>query len=422
MRSSIVAAAAVASMVLAVPAVAGAASVYVSNSSPVGSGRSCASPGYATIQSAIEAVSANTAVKVCGGTYSEQLEITKGVKLQLASGSGTVRVAMPATPANSKTTCDTEGGLEQRDEISICTSETVSITGLTVEAEIPLETCAGGLYDIFVGGGATLKATSDDIVGASTTVNADKGCQHGVALEVGLKTPVEVGHATLKNVNVSGYEKNGPTVKAAGSSLAILNSTVTGEGPSPYIAQNGVQISYGATGTIKNTMVSGNECEESGVCSATGEQASGVLFYGAAAGSSVKSSKIEQNDIGGAYVSLSPTEPSSPEVKFVSTVFQSDRYEGVLLEQGKASLTKDTIDGTALYGLAINQYSGQPYAPGGEAKGCTIEGMSTAGVVVFSDKEPGDPPGSFKLSTSSNSIEHNATPVINESNNYTITN
>ncbi|MGO9490574.1 MAG: right-handed parallel beta-helix repeat-containing protein [Solirubrobacteraceae bacterium] len=409
-------------LALALPALASAAGVYVSNSNPVGSGTSCASPGYATIQAALAA--GGTKINVCGGTYTEQLEITKAVKLQLASGAGTARVVMPATPADSLTSCDTAAGVEpgQKDEISICTAETVSISGLVIEAVVPLETCAGGLYGIFVAGGGTLNASNDTIVGASTSLNAFKGCQHGVALEVGLKTPAEVGHANLKNVNVSGYEKNGPTVKSAGSTLTIKSSTVTGEGPSPYIAQNGIEVAYGAKGSVSGTTVSGNECELSGVCSATtlGEQATGVLFYGAASGSGVTSSTFTHNDIGAYYASTSPTAPSSPEVSIADSEFTNNRYEGILLEEGNALVKGDKVNGSGRYGLALNQLASEPYAPGGEAERCTIEGMSKAGVVVFSDKQPGDPAGKFTLKM--NSIEKNAVPVINESSNYTLVN
>ena len=146
--------------------------------------------------------------------------------------------------------------------------ERSSVNNLNVQAITTTTGCGGQLYGIFVGGGGTLKATNDVIDGASTSVAALKGCQYGVAVEIGNKTPAEVGHGVLKQVTVTGYQKNGPTVKSPGSTLSISASTITGEGPSPYTAQNGVEVAYGAKGTVKSTVISDNECELAGACSA----------------------------------------------------------------------------------------------------------------------------------------------------------
>jgi hypothetical protein len=110
-------------------------------------------------------------------------------------------------------------------------------------------------------------------------------------------SPNEQADATLKKVTSIGYEKNGPTVSGTGSTLSMKSSTVTGEGPTPYIAQNGVQVAFGAKGIIKSSEITGNECDVAS-CSAAGEKATGVLFYEAAAGSSIASSHVNDNDMG----------------------------------------------------------------------------------------------------------------------------
>ena len=84
--------------VLAVPAAANAAGVYVSNSSPVvPGGKSCTEPSFTSVQAAINA--GGSSINVCPGTYTEQLEITKAVKLTAIDGPGTATLAMPATAA-----------------------------------------------------------------------------------------------------------------------------------------------------------------------------------------------------------------------------------------------------------------------------------------------------------------------------------
>ena len=70
-------------------------------------GTSCADPGYSTITDALTAASPGDTIKVCAGTYDEQLAITQGVTLQ---AKGPVTVAGSRRLANNLTTCDADGG------------------------------------------------------------------------------------------------------------------------------------------------------------------------------------------------------------------------------------------------------------------------------------------------------------------------
>jgi hypothetical protein len=397
---------------------ASAATVYVSNSAPVvPGGKSCAQPGYKTVQEGINA-SAGGTVNVCPGTYTEQVGITQGVKLTAVSGVGTATLAMPASPVPSTSVCDTKAGSEpQIDEISICTGATVTLTGVTVEAIVPLETCEDGLNAIFVAGGGTLKASSMTINGASSSLNNFKGCQHGIAVRVGSASKEEVGHATLKGVTVKGYEKNGPTVTFKGSTLSMSTSTVTGEGPTPYIAQNGIEAAFGGQAKIKSTTVTGNECNV-GSCGATGEQASGVLFFEAAPGSQLTGSTVKENDLGVYYASGKNTVPATAEVSISKDVLTSNRYEGVLLEEGKASLTSDTINGSGRVGIDLYQASYQESSSESSATKMKISGQSEAAIKVESDKSLADKPGIFVITKSTET--GNGALLINESNNFEV--
>jgi len=397
---------------------ASAAKVYVSGSAPVvAGGKSCAQPGFKTVQEGIAAAAGGT-VNVCAGTYTEQVTITGPVKLNAVSGVGTATLQMPASPALSPTACDTKAGSEEQiDEVSICTTGAVSMTGITVEALVPLSSCQYGLNAIFVAGGATLKSTSQTIDGASTTLNSAKGCQHGIAVRVGSASKSETGHAKIKGATISGYEKNGPTVSGPSSTMSISSSTITGEGPSPYIAQNGIQIGFGGQGNVKTTSVSGNECEVAS-CGATGEQASGVLYFQAAPGNKLSGSTIKENDLGVYYASGSATVPASPDVTVSQDVLTSNRYEGVLLEEGRALLSADTINGSGRVGIDLYQASYQESSSQSSAKNMHISGQSEAAIKVESDKEPGDIAGRFEITSSTES--GNGSLLINESNNFEV--
>jgi hypothetical protein len=410
---------------LAVPAAANAASVYVSSSSPVvPGGKSCTQPNYATIQGAIDALKSlsNPTIDVCPGTYTEQLTITKALKLSVAGTAGSAKVVLPASPTDTETKCDeasAKAGDVNQDGISICTPGTVSITGLTVEAKWAGNVCNENLYGILVAGGATLKATNTTIDGAGAfPIN---GCQGGVGIEVGMHwtNPVEVGHATLKGVTVENYQKNGITIEGKGSTATIGTTTVKGAGATPETAQNGIQISGEGQAKIKSSKISGNECDVKS-CGGEGfsqEQATGLLFYGAAAGSSVTSSTLEGNDIGAYYRSSSATQPASPELLLSKDTFSGNRYEGVALDQGDASLKSDTIEGPSEVGIEIYQYASQSLASESSASNMKIEGVGT-GVRVASDKAAGDKPGRFKFSKST--FANDTTVLNNESSNFEV--
>jgi hypothetical protein len=400
---------------------ASAATLYVSNAAPVVvGGRSCAQPDYNSIQAAIMAGGGGANISVCPGTYTEQLAITKTARLSAASGAGTATVAMPAAPKESMTKCDTLEGLKQTDAVSICApGDIVTLTGLDVEAVVPLETCGGGLNGIFVGEG-TLKATDVVVDGASTSLEGYKGCQHGVAINVGSIDPTEVGHAVLRAVTVFGYEKNGPTVSGVSSTMSVTASKVTGEGPSPYIAQNGIQVAFGAEGTIRSTTVSGNECSLPEACSSTNleNQGTGVLFYEAAIGSSVASSTLDENDIGAYFDSTSEHISASPEATFARDVLTSNRYEGFVLEQGRALLSHDTVNGGGDVGIDLVQSRAQTAASESSATHTKVEDQTVAAIKVESDKSAEDKPGSFDFTDGT--FSGDATVLDNESNDFEV--
>jgi Right handed beta helix region len=392
---------AIAAVVAALPAAASAASLWVAHAPTVkGPGKSCTSPGYSTIQSAIAADTTGAKIEVCTGTYIEQLQITKGLSI-VAAGSVTVR--LPATPVDSTTECDKASlkGLEEheygdqpnQDLVAICGAGTVTITGLTFEGNWPAGTCDDSLYGILVGGGADLKLTDSTISGAGA--DPINGCQGGIGVQVGMAwtNPVEIGTATLTNDTIGGYQKNGITVDGPGSKATITSTTVTGAGETPAIAQNGIQVSNGAQAKITGSTISGNEYNP-------GYEATGVLFYGAAAGSSVTKSIIDDNDFGVYYLDGLPTPPTSSQLTISGDKLTNDRYASVGLDQGWATVSSDELAGGKV-GILVFQYDEQQYGPKGTGSGDTISGMSEWAVQGSSDENPADHPGSFSIVKSS---------------------
>jgi hypothetical protein len=386
------------------PDVAGA-KVYVAPVGTTGAGKNCDTAPYSSVQTAIDEAPESATIEICPGTYSEQLTIEKAVKLYGSSASSPATIALPPAPEVSTSSC--EAGEENFDEVVICTPATVTIKGLTIEAKQETGSCAGGLNGILVLGGGTLDATKDTVVGA-TNVPLN-GCQRGLGILVG-DSDSEPGTAVLKSVNVSGYQKNGITAVGHGTTLTVTGSTVTGAGPTPEIAQNGIQISFGAVGTVKKTVVSGNECDVAS-CGLEGEQATGVLFYGEKAGSSLQTSTVSSNDDGVYNHWESNSVPTAPEVTVSKDTLTDNRYEGVALDTGDALIDNDTINGTGEFGIQLYLYDGQKYAPDSSANHDTIEGQAVAVDVTPEGSQVKK--GEFLISNSA--ISGNGTEVIDPS-------
>jgi len=79
------------------------------------------------------------------------------------------------------------------------------------------------------------------------------GSQHGVGVEY-----ANGATGTLSGTTITSYQKNGVVIDGTGTSVSAVSNTVTGQGPVDYIAQNGIQVSGGASALIKGNTVSGN--------------------------------------------------------------------------------------------------------------------------------------------------------------------
>lgn len=422
--------------VLALPGVASAAGsrFWVSNTvAPVGGGgSSCSAPGYSTVQAAVTAAeSLSTAtVLICPGTYAEQVQVTGNTHLTIRAARPSVgaTLALPATPSDSTTPCDSAPGTgsyqPDQDGLAICGTHagTVTISNLTFDEAWPGGTCDDSLYGILVGGGDTLKMSYSAIVaGGARPIN---GCQGGIGIQVGMgwTTPNEVGHAILTHDTISGYQKNGMTIDGKYSSARISYDTVEGAGPTTQTAQNGIQVSNGAFAAISHTTVSGNECnlystveEDCGPNDFTQYQATGILFYGAAVGSSITDCVLSRNDEGFYGYSMSPTLAPSAEASIKYTTFTHNRYEGAVLDQGNWLLASDHINNSA-EAVYLYQYQGQSYGSHTVVAGSTLRHDHAALQIASDNAATGDFPGSILFKDTRISA-----PILSNAANYTVT-
>jgi hypothetical protein len=377
-------------------------SLWVSTATATtGGGTSCAAPGYNAIQAAVNAAASGQQIVVCAGTYTEQLQITKSVEI---SGIGTAVLKLPATPANATTTCDKQMASgnpgnppeQDQDAISICGDVRVSLTGITVDAAWASGTCYDAMYGVVVGGGATLRFDKSQIAAAGAVPL--NGCQGGVGILAGDSqgSPAQVGHLVLTDSTVSGYQKNGVVIDGTGSTGTVYNSIVTGAGPTPLIAQNGIVVGNGAGASITASDVTGNECDYASACGPdllTQTQAAGILIYATDAPVSVSGCAVSGNDMG-VYYQADPSQPGpvSPTAVLDGDRLDQNRYEAVELDQGEALIEDSEMSGGDV-GLQALQYSGQNFGIDSTATADTIQRMSVATVQVLSDQAAADKPG-----------------------------
>ena len=312
--------------------------LYVNHTGTTGaSDTGCTSAAYSSVQSALSAATPGATVYLCGTTpFVGSVVIAKAVTLTGDPGASIVAGDTSTTTGLAPTTFFSGQGLETPHSVvtvlptaSATASSTagappswsdappwaedhwaqhVRIVGLGIAGPFDASGCGYTDFGVLaLGGSVQLVRDSVSTIRASSTTLW--GCQTGVGVQVGRRYWPATGgtyntvnftaHGALLGTTVTTYQKNGITADGPGSSLAVFGSTVTGNGPTAHTAQNGIQISRGATGTVRATTVSGNE---STVVTPTAV-GTGILVYGGcgtplSTGVQVFGDKLVNNDVG----------------------------------------------------------------------------------------------------------------------------
>ena len=219
--------------------------------SVVGSG------GYETVQAAVDAAGVDALIRVASGTYQEQVVVTSKTGVELRGDVGAIIKAPDATISNLIAF--------DRDRASVVTidkSTDIVVSGFTVDGNQKGGVATGTNPD-FSGihfNNSTGTASSNTIIGVSDPlVNGTvSGAQRGNAILV------HNGDGVARVVNltdntVSGFQKTGVVAKGTGLTVNVSGNTITGAGFLDFtgaIAQNGIQISNGAAGSVTGNTIS----------------------------------------------------------------------------------------------------------------------------------------------------------------------
>ncbi|HUQ84247.1 MAG TPA: right-handed parallel beta-helix repeat-containing protein [Gemmatimonadaceae bacterium] len=132
------------------------------------------------------------------------------------------------------------------------TNTTVTVSGLADICDGGVDRLRGILFD-----GAAGSISNNRVLNLRQGVS---GCQEGNGIEARNAPFDNTGTdlaVSITGNTVSNYQKTG--ILVSGSIAAVITgNTVTGAGPINYIAQNGIQLGFGATATVSNNSASGN--------------------------------------------------------------------------------------------------------------------------------------------------------------------
>lgn len=146
-------------------------------------------------------------------------------------------------------------------------ADTASVSGFTLDGNLDAQISGPGSFRshqiaFYNAGGSIADNTLLDWQDAAAF-----GVQGVASLVLGSATPVSV---SVERNTISGYQKGGlVALGTAAVDVNVIGNTVAGAGPITTTAQNGIQVSNGATGTVEGNTVSGNNYTPASWC-ATG--------------------------------------------------------------------------------------------------------------------------------------------------------
>jgi nitrous oxidase accessory protein NosD len=277
----------------------------------------CPNAGFTHIQDAIDAASPGDHIRICKGTYVEQLTIRKALDIDADSGA----VLMPNAMKQNTTSLFDGAGIATA--ILVADTTDVSISGLTVDGiNNGISECAPDLEGITfqnASGSIERAAIRNFKLGAGLG-----GCQSGTGLFV-QSGGGGISRVAIEDCTIHDFQKNGITANEIGTTAFVRRNVVTGIGPTAAIAQNGIQIGFGAGGAITRNNVTNSvfsTCTAVTTCTAVAtnilvEQSDGVEVSGNRAG-------ISQVAI---FVNGNRAEVERNET-FATSVFDGIRVEG----------------------------------------------------------------------------------------------
>jgi parallel beta-helix repeat protein len=276
----------------------------------------CPNADYTRIQDAVDAAQPGAKIKVCPGTYVEQVVVPTGKDGLTLFSEGAWQAVIKAPPVMT----------EPKAIVLISGAQNVTLTHFTIRGP------GGGPCDslrwgVRVDNGGSALITHNRITDIRDTPLS--GCQNGVGVLVGRDADDTVGFATVVHNLIERYQKGGIVIDGVGggvccpddapdftddapdfpdfadftamaaqaatptvSTAEVAYNIVVGIGPSVVIAQNGIQVSRQANADVHHNRVSHNNYALPVTVS------EGILLFEAGAATNVHHNYLFLNDDG----------------------------------------------------------------------------------------------------------------------------
>ena len=333
----------------------GSQSLFASSDSTVGS---CTGSGkhYATIQAAVTAAAAGAIIDVCPGTYPEQVAISKNLTLR-GIKNGTLYAPTIVVPSSGLAANGTNiAGDSVAAQIFVKGAD-VTISHITVDGgNNGLSDCAinpMGIYYQNSSGRITANAVRNVIMAPP-----HQGCPVGLAINVESNSGTPA--VTVSDNSVRNYDKNGIVASGPGTgggpAVIVTGNTVIGIGATTATAQNGIQISYGATGSVTFNNIA-DDLYINPPCGAAGLPAcyagSGLLIY-ASSGITATNNKVDSTQLGIVTVT-DPTYGTANDAVIKSNhIGGTQTYDAIDLCSDGNTAESNTIYGTGESGIHVD--------------------------------------------------------------------
>ncbi len=303
----------------------------------------CPHAQFTSIQTAVTAAMPGDTVNVCPGTYPEQVVIRKSLTVRGISvaNQNLALIRPPQALPNSTSTFD---GSPVAAIVLVDGAKSVTLFNLTVDgASNGINGCApefAGVYYRNSSGTAESLAVRNIKLGPGLG-----GCQSGIGIFVqsGLGRKSQVN---ILNNSIHDYQKNGIAANEAGTFVNVRGNALTGLGPTNEIAQNGIQVAFGAAGFIDSNSVIDHVyglCVSLDVCPTFATNILVVESDGV---------KVTRNNTGNSQVNID-YEGNKGEVSD-NTVFTSRVFDGVALIGNSNRAAGNTIFNSGESGVYVD--------------------------------------------------------------------
>jgi hypothetical protein len=256
---------------------------------------------FATIQAAIAASSPGDTVYVCntGVPFNEQVIISK--TLTLAGQTGAEIQPNPLV-------ANTASLIPPFNPIAAAIWVTPGTTGVIISDLIvdgSLNGISGclpnpiGIYYQNASGTVAHNAVRYFTLGPGL-----EGCQAGNGIFAQADGAGGTAAVLVGANSVHDFQKTGIVGNEIGTTLTATGNIVTGLGPSPNIAQNGIQIGFGATGSIAGNTVSNVSYSPCSTVANCVGSATGILLYDPSGAISTHSNNVSSTQGAVVYISV----------------------------------------------------------------------------------------------------------------------